>query len=92
VTESSGNKRGCYREIASCSDFGDFQARRAGIRFKPRGGKGTSFVHTLNGSGLAVGRTLIAVMENYQREDGSIEVPKVLRPYMGGQDIIRNDG
>ena len=81
--------RGCYREISSCSDCGDFQARRASMRIKPKGGKGTHFVHTLNGSGLAVGRTLIAVIENYQQKDGSIEVPKVLRPYMGGLESIR---
>ena len=80
---------GCYREISSCSDCGDFQARRSAIRTKAKGGKGTSFVHTLNGSGLAVGRTLIAVMENYQQADGSIAIPTVLKPYMGGQDFIR---
>jgi len=77
-----------YREISSCSNCGDFQARRMKARFRPEGEKGTRFVHTLNGSGLAVGRTLIAVMENYQREDGSIEVPEVLRPYMGGLEVI----
>jgi seryl-tRNA synthetase len=77
-----------YREISSCSNCSDFQARRMKARFRPEGEKGTRFVHTLNGSGLAVGRTLIAVMENYQREDGSIEVPEVLRPYMGGQEVI----
>ncbi len=79
---------GCYREISSCSDCGDFQARRSSIRSKSKGGKGTQLVHTLNGSGLAVGRTLIAVMENYQQEDGSVSIPKVLRPYMGGQEFI----
>ncbi len=84
VFESQGNKKGCYREISSCSDIGDYQARRSAIRFKAKGAKGTQFVHTLNGSGLAVGRTLISVIENYQQEDGSIEVPTVLRPYMGG--------
>ena len=73
-----------YREISSCSTCGDFQARRMRARFKPTGGKGTQFVHTLNGSGLAVGRTLIAVLENYQQADGSVIVPEVLRPYMGG--------
>ena len=78
------SQRGCYREISSCSDCGDFQARRSAIRFKAKGGKGTSFVHTLNGSGLAVGRTLIAVVENYQNKDGSVDVPKVLQPYMNG--------
>ncbi|MBC7906932.1 MAG: serine--tRNA ligase [Rhodospirillaceae bacterium] len=76
-----------YREISSCSNCGDFQARRMKTRFKSD--KGTRFVHTLNGSGLAVGRTLVAVLENYQQEDGSIVVPKVLKPYMGGTDIIR---
>lgn len=79
---------GEYREISSCSNFEDFQARRANIRFRPAGGK-PQFVHTLNGSGLAVGRTLIAILENYQREDGSIAIPKVLQPYMGGMTEIR---
>lgn len=83
-----GSDKGCYREISSCSDCGDFQARRAGIRFRPKGEKGTKFVHTLNGSGLAVGRTLISVIENYQEADGSITVPKILRPYMGGLERI----
>ncbi len=78
-----------YREISSCSNFEDFQARRANIRFKPKDGGKPQFVHTLNGSGLAVGRTLIAVFENYQREDGSIEIPEVLRPYMGNKSEIR---
>lgn len=73
-----------YREISSCSNCGDFQARRMNARFRPNGEKGTRFVHTLNGSGLAVGRTLVAVLENYQQENGSIVVPDVLRPYMGG--------
>jgi seryl-tRNA synthetase len=73
-----------YREISSCSNCGDYQARRMGARYRPREGKGTRFVHTLNGSGLAVGRTLVAVLENYQNEDGSVTVPEVLRPYMGG--------
>ncbi len=73
-----------YREISSCSNCGDFQARRMKARFRSPGEKGTRFVHTLNGSGMAVGRALVAVMENYQREDGSIEIPEVLRPYMGG--------
>lgn len=73
-----------YREISSCSNFEDFQARRANIRFKPNGGGKPQFVHTLNGSGLAVGRTLIAVLENYQHEDGSIKIPEVLSSYMGG--------
>jgi seryl-tRNA synthetase len=77
-------QKGCYREISSCSDCGDFQARRSQIRFKPKTGKGTQFVHTLNGSGLAVGRTLIAVIENYQQSNGKVTIPKVLLPYMGG--------
>jgi seryl-tRNA synthetase len=76
-----------YREISSCSNFEDFQARRADIRFRPAGGGKPQFVHTLNGSGLAVGRTLIAVMENYQQEDGRIAVPKVLQKYMGTEWI-----
>ncbi len=70
-----------YREISSCSNFQDFQARRAGIRYRPRGGQKSRLVHTLNGSGLAVGRTLLAIMENYQQADGSIALPKVLEPY-----------
>ncbi|RPI37085.1 MAG: serine--tRNA ligase, partial [Nitrospiraceae bacterium] len=76
-----------YREISSCSNFGDFQARRASIRFKRAGKKGTEFVHTLNGSGLAIGRTLVAVLENYQQKDGSVIIPEVLRPYMGVDKI-----
>ncbi len=78
-----------YREISSCSNCGDFQARRMKARYRPEGEKGTSFVHTLNGSGLAVGRTLIAVMENYQQADGSIKIPEALVPYMGGMTEIR---
>ena len=77
-----------YREISSCSVCGDFQARRMGARFRPAGGKGTEFVHTLNGSGLAVGRTLIAILENYQQVDGSVLIPEPLRPYMGGLERI----
>lgn len=77
-----------YREISSCSTCGDFQARRMKARYRKEGEKGNHFVHTLNGSGLAVGRTLIAVMENYQQEDGSILIPEVLQPYMGGIDRI----
>lgn len=73
-----------YREISSCSTCGDFQARRMNARYRPEGEKGTRFVHTLNGSGLAVGRTLVAVLENYQQEDGSVAVPEVLQPYLGG--------
>jgi seryl-tRNA synthetase len=75
---------GRYREISSCSNTGDFQARRMNARTKAAGEKGTRFVHTLNGSGLAVGRTLVALMENYQNEDGSISVPQVLQPYLPG--------
>jgi len=77
-----------YREISSCSNFLDFQARRANIRFQPQGAKKTELVHTLNGSGLAVGRTLLAIIENCQQEDGSIRIPEALRPYMGGQETI----
>ncbi len=77
-----------YREISSCSNFEDFQARRAKIRFKRKGKKGTEFVHTLNGSGLAVGRTFVAILENYQQEDGSVVIPEVLRKYMGGKKVI----
>ena len=73
-----------YREISSCSNTGDFQARRMNARYKPKGAKDTRFVHTLNGSGVAVGRALIAVLENYQEADGSIRIPEVLKPYMGG--------
>jgi seryl-tRNA synthetase len=81
-----------YREISSCSNCGDFQARRMNARYRPREGKGTRFVHTLNGSGLAVGRTLIAVLENYQNEDGTVTVPEALRPYMGGLDTVGGAG
>jgi seryl-tRNA synthetase len=76
--------QGVYREISSISTCGEFQARRMNARYRPEGEKGTRFVHTLNGSGLAVGRTLVAVLENYQNEDGSVTVPAVLVPYMGG--------
>ena len=79
--------QGVYREISSCSNFEDFQARRANIRFRPKGGKGTRLVHTLNGSGLAVGRTLVAILENHQQEDGSVVIPEALRPYMGVERI-----
>jgi seryl-tRNA synthetase len=78
----------CYREISSCSNCGDFQARRMSARYKPKQGKGTNFVHTLNGSGLAVGRTLIAVMENYQLADGGFAIPEALQPYMGGMTRV----
>jgi seryl-tRNA synthetase len=80
--------QGKYREISSCSNCGDFQARRMDGRFRREGQKGTEYFHTLNGSGLAVGRTLVAVLENYQNEDGSITVPAVLRPWMGGAEKI----
>ena len=80
--------QGAYREISSCSNTGDWQARRMDARYRPEGEKKTRFVHTLNGSGLAVGRTLVAVLENYQRKDGSVTVPEVLRPYLGGLDVL----
>ena len=80
--------QGVYREISSCSNFEDFQARRANIRFKEKGKKGTRLVHTLNGSGLAVGRTLAALLENCQQEDGSVVIPEALRPYMGGMEVL----
>jgi seryl-tRNA synthetase len=79
-----------YREISSCSNFVDFQARRAKIRFRREGAKKPEMLHTLNGSGLAVGRTLVAILECYQRADGSVEIPEALRPYMGGQSEIRS--
>ncbi len=78
-----------YREISSCSNFEDFQARRANIRFKKKGQKGTQLVHTLNGSGLAVGRCLAAILENFQQADGSVLIPVALRPYMSGQEQIQ---
>jgi len=77
-----------YREISSCSNCGAFQARRMKARYKPKAGKGNEFVHTLNGSGLPIGRTIVAILENYQNEDGSITVPEALRPYMGGMERI----
>jgi seryl-tRNA synthetase len=80
--------QGLYREISSCSNFDSFQARRANIRYRPQGRNKTEFVHTLNGSGLAVGRTWLAILENYQQADGSIRVPEVLMPYMGGDTLI----
>jgi seryl-tRNA synthetase len=80
-----------YREISSCSNCGDFQARRMKARFRPKDGKGTRFVHTLNGSGLAVGRTLIAVLENFQQGNGTVAVPDALKPYMGGSEVIGGD-
>ncbi len=78
-----------YREISSCSNCGDFQARRMGLRFKPSDNGKSEFVHTLNGSGLAVGRTLLAIMENYQQADGSFLIPEALKPYMGGLDVVK---
>jgi seryl-tRNA synthetase len=81
-----------YREISSCSNMGDFQARRMNARFKAEGEKGTRFVHTLNGSGLAVGRCLVAVLENYQNADGTVTVPEALRPYMGGLEVLGGRG
>ncbi len=78
-----------YKEISSCSNCEDFQARRANIRYRPAQGEKVQYVHTLNGSGVAIGRTVAAILENYQQEDGSVVVPKVLRPYMGGLEIIK---
>ena len=85
-------KSGCrdsrlFREISSCSNFEAFQARRANIRYRPEGKKKTEFVHTLNGSGLAVGRTWVAIVENYQQADGSVIIPEALRPYIGAERI-----
>lgn len=80
--------QGAYREISSCSNCGDFQARRMNSRYRPEGEKGTEFVHTLNGSGLAVGRTLVAVLENYQNADGSVTIPAALLPYMCGIETL----
>ena len=80
--------QGRYREVSSCSTFGEFQARRMNARFRPDGGKGTQFVHTLNGSGLVVGRLLVAILENGQQADGSVIVPEVLRPYLGGLERL----
>ena len=79
--------QGVYREISSCSNCEDFQARRANIRYKPKGGGKSRFVHTLNGSGIAVGRTMVAILENYQQEDGSVVIPEALIPYMGVERI-----
>ena len=83
---------GTYREISSCSNFEDFQARRCGIRYRPVGGKKPEYVHTLNGSGLAIGRTVVAILENYQQEDGSVVIPEALRPYMDGVERITFTG
>ena len=84
--------QGRYREISSCSNCGDFQARRMRARFRAKGERETRFVHTLNGSGLAVGRTLIAILENYQQADGSVVLPAAIRPYMGGLERLSPDG
>ncbi|WP_137392151.1 serine--tRNA ligase [Rhodoligotrophos defluvii] len=81
-----------YREISSCSVCGDFQARRMEARFRPKGGGRPAYVHTLNGSGLAVGRTMVAILENYQEADGSVVIPEALRPYMGGLEVIPAHG
>ena len=81
-----------YREISSVSLCGDFQARRMNARYKPLSGGKPEFVHTLNGSGLAVGRSLIAVIENYQQKDGSVKIPDAIRGYMGGKSMISNEG
>ena len=81
-----------YREISSCSNFLDFQARRAQIRYRPEEKAKPRFVHTLNGSGLAVGRTVAAILENFQRADGSVVIPPVLVPYMGGVEVIEPPG
>lgn len=83
--------QGSYREISSCSNCGDFQARRMNSRYRPAGEKGTAFVHTLNGSGLAVGRTLVAILENYQQADGSVDIPSALIPYMGAVARLEPD-
>jgi seryl-tRNA synthetase len=80
--------QGVYREISSCSNFEDFQARRAGIRYRPRGGGKPRLVHTMNGSGVAIGRTIAAILENFQEQDGSVVIPEVLRPYMGGESRL----
>jgi seryl-tRNA synthetase len=77
-----------YREISSCSNCTDFQARRASLRYRPEPKAKPRFLHSLNGSGLAVGRTLIAILENFQEKDGSVRIPEALRPYLGGQDRI----
>ncbi len=78
-----------YREISSCSNCEDFQARRANIKYRPEEKGKVKHVHTLNGTGIAIGRTIVAILENYQQEDGSVIVPKVLVPYMGGLEIIK---
>jgi seryl-tRNA synthetase len=80
--------QGVYREISSCSNFEDFQARRGNIRFRRKGKKGTELVHTLNGSGLAVGRTLAAILENFQTPEGAVRIPEALQPYMDGVEVL----
>lgn len=80
--------QGCYREISSCSNCEDFQARRADLKYRPKGGGKVRLLHTLNGSALAVGRTLIAILENYQQQDGSVRIPEALRPYLGGLEVL----
>jgi seryl-tRNA synthetase len=77
-----------YREISSCSTCGDFQARRMNARYRKEGEKKPDFLHTLNGSGLAVGRALVAILENHQQADGSVRIPEALQPYMGGLEVI----
>jgi seryl-tRNA synthetase len=81
-----------YREISSCSNCGPFQAQRMRARYRPAEGKGNRPVHTLNGSGLAVGRTMIAILENFQRADGTVAIPLALQPYMGGRQVLGGDG
>jgi seryl-tRNA synthetase len=78
-----------YREISSCSNFGDFQARRANLRYRPADGSKPRFMHTINGSGLAIGRTLAAILENFQQADGSVLIPQVLHPYMQGLTVLK---
>ena len=80
---------GAYKEISSCSNFGDYQARRANIRYRDKATGKTQFVHTINGSGLAVGRTTAAILENFQNADGTVTIPEVLLPYMGGHKVIK---
>ena len=80
--------QGLYREISSCSNFEAFQARRANIRYRPTGAKKSEYLHTLNGSGLAVGRTYLAILENYQQADGTVEIPEALVPYMNCDTVI----
>src|SRR5205823_13115811 len=81
-----------YREISSCSNCGSFQSLRMRARYRPSEGRGTRPVHTLNGSGLAIGRTMIAILENFQRHDGAVAIPAALQPYMGGQTVIARNG